>query len=248
MKRMMDPGSDQITQAVEVLRNSQSVTCFSGAGLSAPSGVGTFRDPGDGWWSRYDPMRLASPEGFKEDPELVMKWYAARRRQMAEASPNAAHGALAARNDIVQITQNTDNLLDRAGCRDIIRLHGDITADRCHGHCGYSEPVDMHDPPFHRSCPKCGQSGLRPTVTWFGESLPTDAWERAEAAAIACDALIVVGTSAVVYPAAGLISLAAQTGARIIIVNQEASGASEIADLELLGSADEVLPLILDTA
>lgn len=245
---MTDPSNDPIQQAALLLRKSQLITCFSGAGLSAPSGVGTFRDPGDGWWSRYDPMRLASPEGFKEDPELVMKWYAARRSQMAQASPNAAHHALATRKDLIQVTQNTDNLLDRAGCQDIIRLHGDITSDRCHAGCGYVEPVNMDQPPQHRSCPACGQAGLRPTVTWFGEALPADAWARAESAAANCDAFIVVGTSAVVYPAAGLIGLAAQAGATVIVVNREASDASHMADLELLGSADEILPAILGPA
>jgi len=190
-------------------------------------------------------MKLASPDGFEEDPDLVMKWYAARRRQMAEASPNAAHESLASRPDIIQITQNTDNLLDRAGCVNIIRLHGDITSDRCHADCGYSERIDMHDPPLNRPCPGCGTSSLRPTVTWFGESLPMDAWARAELAASRCDVLIVVGTSAVVYPAAGLIHLAAGSGAKVIIVNQETTGASDVADIELLGSADDILPEIL---
>ncbi|MCH2133166.1 MAG: NAD-dependent protein deacylase [Phycisphaerales bacterium] len=242
----MDDHGDVITAAREVVRRGRRITCFSGAGLSAPSGVGTFRDPGDGWWSRYDPMRLASPDGFHEDPALVMKWYAARRQQMAEAAPNAGHLALAARPDVVQVTQNTDDLLDRAGCSDIIRLHGNITADRCHAGCGHVESVDMHDPPGHRSCPGCGQAGLRPTVVWFGEALPSDAWERAEQAARSCDVFLVVGTSAVVYPAAGLITLAAHAGATVIVVNRDASSASDVADFELLGSADELLPALLE--
>ena len=155
-------------------------------------------------------MRLASPEGFAEDPELVMDWYAARRIQMASARPNAGHLALASRPDIVQITQNTDDLLRRAGCEHLIQLHGDITADRCHGNCGHVEQVDMSDPPGNRSCPVCSSWGMRPTVTWFGESLPSAAWEQAEQTAIKCDLMLVVGTSAVVYPAAALIELASR--------------------------------------
>ncbi|MBG80634.1 MAG: NAD-dependent deacylase [Phycisphaerae bacterium] len=237
--------AETLAAAARIVREGKKIVCFSGAGLSAPSGVGTFRDPGDGWWSRHDPMKLASPEGFAEDPDLVMKWYAARRRQMAEADPNAAHLALAHRPDLIQITQNTDDLLDRAGCTDIIRLHGSINGDRCHANCGHVEMIDMHDPPGHRSCPCCGAAGMRPTVVWFGEALPAGAWSEAEDAARNCDVFIVVGTSAVVYPAAGLIAAAGHSGATIIVVNRDPSGASEIAHLELLGSADEILPEIL---
>ena len=244
---MITHHDESIEIAIEAIRTSPSLCCFSGAGLSEPSGVGTFRDPGDGWWSRYDPMRLASPEGFRDDPELVMKWYAARRRQMAEATPNAAHLALAHRPDIVQITQNTDDLLKRAGCVDVIQLHGDITSDRCHGNCGYVEDIDMSEPSTHRMCPACNQWGMRPTVTWFGESLPRDAWNMAEDTVINCDLMIVVGTSAVVYPAAGLIELAARSGATIVIINPESTAASPVAHHELLGSAELILPRLLKT-
>ena len=106
--------------ARHIVQQAGKITCFSGAGLSAPSGVGTFRDPVGGWWTKHDPMKLASPQGFAEDPELVMDWYAERRRQIGHAEPNAAHLALAARTDIVQVTQNTDDLLQRAGCLDVV--------------------------------------------------------------------------------------------------------------------------------
>ena len=245
MKRMTGPHDQGLVEAKEAIGRSQNPCCFSGAGLSAPSGVGTFRDPGDGWWSRHDPMRLASPEGFAEDPELVMDWYAARRIQMASARPNAGHLALASRPDIVQITQNTDDLLRRAGCEHLIQLHGDITADRCHGNCGHVEQVDMSDPPGNRSCPVCSSWGMRPTVTWFGESLPSAAWEQAEQTAIKCDLMLVVGTSAVVYPAAALIELASRGGAVIIVINSEITAATPLADHELLGSAEDILPKLL---
>ncbi|MBG83612.1 MAG: NAD-dependent protein deacylase [Phycisphaerae bacterium] len=245
---MTSDHAESIAAARTAIQSSRNPCCFSGAGLSAPSGVGTFRDPGDGWWSRHDPMKLASPEGFSEDPELVMKWYAARREQMAQARPNAGHLALANRKDIVQITQNTDDLLERAGCDRLVQLHGDITSDRCHGHCGHVERVDMSNPPLDRMCPACGDERMRPTVTWFGEALPSSAWSLAEQTARECDLMLVVGTSAVVYPAAALIEVASRSGATIIIVNSEATAASPLADHELIGSAEELLPRLLESS
>ena len=230
--------------ARHIVQAAGRITCFSGAGLSAPSGVGTFRDPVGGWWTKHDPMKLASPQGFAEDPELVMDWYAERRRQIGHAEPNAAHLALAARSDIVQVTQNTDDLLQRAGCLDVIQVHGDIAADRCHAGCGHLERVDLRTPPGRRPCP-CGRADLRPDVIWFGEPLDGETWHRAEAACVGCDVLLVVGTDASVYPAAGLITLARERGARIIVVNMNRSQASGIADHELIGSAETLLPDLL---
>ena len=232
-----------IETARGIIKHAQRLVSFSGAGLSAESGVGTFRDP-DGLWARYDPTRLASPAGFAEDPELVISWYGDRRRRIARAAANPAHEALAARRDIVHVTQNVDNLLERAGARDVIHLHGTIAADRCHARCGHREAIDLADPPPLRPCPACGDR-LRPDVVWFGEPLPADAWAAAERACRECDALLVIGTSAVVYPAAGLIGLAESCGAGIVIVNKEPSGASELADVELLGQAGAIVPQLL---
>ena len=220
------------------------ITCFSGAGLSAPSGVGTFRDPVGGWWTKYDPMKMASPQGFAEDPKLVMEWYAERRRQIGAAEPNAAHLALAARSDILQVTQNTDDLLQRAGCRNVVQVHGDITADRCHAGCGHHEPIDLCEPPGLRTC-DCGNASLRPAVVWFGEGLDMDIWNQAETACSECEVLLVAGTAAAVYPAAGLIELARRRGAGIIVVNTNRSEASDAADVEVIGSVEDVLPQLL---
>ena len=220
------------------------ITCFSGAGLSAPSGVGTFRDPVGGWWTKYDPMQMASARGFAENPTLVMDWYAERRKEIGNAEPNIAHLALAARNDIVQVTQNTDDLLQRAGCRDIIQVHGDITTDRCHANCGHHESIDLCDPPSLRPC-ACGNSSLRPAVVWFGEGLDSETWSRAEAACTECDVLLVAGTAAAVYPAAGLIDLARRQGTGIIVINTNRSDASDLADVELIGSVVDILPQLL---
>ena len=235
----------QLDAARSLLSSARSITAFTGAGLSAESGVATFRSSeGHGLWAQYDPTRLASPEGFAEDKQLVMDWYAMRRRQIAAAEPNAAHRALAARSDVVNVTQNVDDLLRRAGAADPIQVHGRIDLDRCHGGCGYRETIDLHDPPPLRCCPECG-ADLRPGVVWFGEMLDPQVWDAAERAWLGCDTVLVVGTSAVVYPAAGLIGLAQSAGARVIIVNPEASGASALADVEIRSTAATILPRLL---
>ncbi len=194
-----------IDHARSIISHASKITSFSGAGLSAESGIATFRDSQDGLWEEYDPMKMASPQGFAEDPSLVMQWYAWRRQRLAKATPNLAHRALAGRDDITHITQNVDDLLERAGATNVIHLHGTITQDHCHDRCGYAEAVDLATAPELRPCPKCGSS-MRPSVVWFGESLPLDAWAAAESSCVATDVLLVIGTSAVVYPAAGLIS------------------------------------------
>ena len=187
---------------------------------------------------------LASPDGFERDPELVVDWYAHRRRAVAAARPNPAHLAMAAHEAMVHVTQNVDDLLHRAGACNVVQLHGTIAVDRCHRECGYRRRVDMADPPPLRACPACG-GRLRPAVVWFGETLPRDTWAAAEQACGECDVMLVIGTSAVVYPAAGLIGLAKSSGARIIIVNTDRSEVSPVADIELLGKAGEIVPQIL---
>jgi len=217
---------------------------FSGAGLSAGSGIATFRDPGEGLWARFDPMRLASPEGFAEDPETVLEWYAWRRRKLANAQPNAGHRALAIDPRITNVTQNVDDLLERAGATGVVHLHGRIGRDRCHRGCGHDEPIDLADPPPGRACPACS-GPMRPAVVWFGEALPEDEWTAAIRAIESADAMLVVGTSAAVHPAAGLIGLAARAGVRVVVVNHEATVVSGDADAEVLGPAELVLPRLL---
>jgi NAD-dependent deacetylase len=189
-------------------------------------------------------MKLASPEGFRADPDLVIEWYNWRRRLVAAAAPNAAHRALAGPREIVNVTQNVDDLLDRAGARNIIRLHGTLTHDRCHRRCGHRAVVDLADPPPRRACPQCG-APLRPDVVWFGESLPAEAWVKAEEVCADCDLMLVVGTSAVVSPAAGLIGVAKSAGARIVVINTERGVASGLADVECIGPAGDLLPALL---
>jgi NAD-dependent deacetylase len=234
-----------IDRARALLAGAQRICVFSGAGLSAESGVPTFRDAAtDGLWIHHDPMQLASPQGFADDPETVLAWYAWRRQRVAAAQPNPAHEALG-RADVVNVTQNVDDLLARAGAADVIALHGTLTHDRCHAACGHRERVDLAAPPASlRACPACG-APMRPDVVWFGETLPPDAWARGQAACTSCDVLLVVGTAAEVYPAAGLIDLAKSSGAAVIVVNTNPSAASAAAEVEVIGRAGAVLPEIL---
>jgi NAD-dependent deacetylase len=221
---------------------------FSGAGLSAESGIATFRsNDGDALWSRFNPMELASAAGFKENPARVIDWYNWRRNQLAHAQPNAAHLALARHPRLVQITQNVDDLLERAGldADAVLHLHGKIGQDRCNVSCGYEEPVDLAAAPPLRPCPRCG-ANLRPAVVWFGEALPPHVWNEAQRLCSQIECLLVVGTSATVYPAAGLIELAAAVGVKIITVNKERSGSFGAQHIELIGPASVLLPQLLE--
>ena len=231
-----------ITSARALISSARRITTFSGAGLSAESGIRTFRDALTGHWSRYDPAELASPEGFARNPELVIEWYNDRRRTLASSTPNAAHRALADRVELTHITQNVDHLLERAGAEQVLHLHGRIDSDRCHHSCGYSEAIDISDPPGLRPCPQCG-APLRPTVVWFGEPLPEDAWNSSIEAVEAADLLIVIGTSGVVFPAAGLIDHARHGGAAVIVVNAEPI--RTISDITIIGPAAEIVPQLL---
>ena len=146
------------------------------------------------------------------------------------------------------MTQNVDDLYERAQQEtpgpEAIHLHGTIADDRCHAGCGFVERVDLRDPPLLRDCPRCG-APVRPAVVWFGETLPPQAWDEAQRACTTTAALLVIGTSAAVYPAAGLIELAKSTGAQVVVVNTEPSGASGLADVEVIGKAGEVVPQLL---
>jgi len=235
---------ESIRDARARLDDASRIVSFSGAGLSVESGVSTFRDADDGFWSTHDPMRLASPDGFRADPDLVLSWYAYRREQVAGATPNAAHVALARRADITHVTQNVDDLLERAGATEVLHLHGHLNHDRCHASCGFVRTFDIATPPDPSMCPACG-APLRPGVVWFGEALPDETWTAAHHAVSSCDVLLVVGTSAAVYPAAGLIQLAHETGSDIIMVNPQMNDATALATHDLRGPACAILPALL---
>ena len=219
---------------------------LTGAGISAESGVPTFRGQG-GLWKQFRAEDLATPEAFARNPRLVWEWYDSRRAALAQVEPNAGHRALAeleARKPrFTLVTQNVDGLHDRAGSRNVLKLHGDIWALRCLK-CG-SERRDERTP-LPELPPSCECGGmLRPGVVWFGEPLPAEAWERAQKATREAEVLLVVGTSATVYPAAGLVPLAMSAGARVIECNVEETPFSSGLDRSLRGRAGELLPQLI---
>jgi NAD-dependent deacetylase len=237
-----------LAKARAILREARSAAVFSGAGLSAESGIATFRDTEtDALWSRFDPTELASPTGFERNPERVIDWYRWRRTKLANVQPNSAHVVLAKQSSLVHITQNVDDLSERAGGRaeNILHLHGTIRRDHCHSRCGHEEVIDLNDPPALRRCPQCA-SYMRPSVVWFGEGLPEDVWNRSVKVARRTDCLIVIGTSATVYPATGLIEVVHANGGAIIVVNTNPNEGSQVAAVELIGPAGQIVPKLLD--
>ncbi len=233
-------------QARAWLEAASRVAALTGAGISVESGVPTFRGAG-GLWKQYRPEDLATPEAFARDPRLVWEWYDWRRGLIAQAQPNPGHAALAElekrKPSFTLITQNVDGLHDRAGSRNVLKLHGDIWWVRCTA-CGREQKDERV--PLPALPPRCDCGGLlRPGVVWFGEPLPTEVWLEAEQAARSAELLLVIGTSAVVYPAAGLASLAKSSGARVIEINPEETGLSAEVDCSLRGRSGEMLPLLI---
>lgn len=237
-----------IEHAARALRDARFVAVLTGAGVSAESGVPTFRDAQTGLWAKYDPRELATPQAFARNPKLVWDWYAQRRRAVSEVEPNPAHVALAEIEKRVPkfhlATQNVDGLHRRAGSHKLVELHGNILRVRC-SKCGVraSEWSDARPP----RCDLC-DAYLRPDVVWFDERLPRDAQADAADAAGRCDVYIVAGTSAEVYPAAGLPYAALRNGACVIEVNPETTTLTPSATLALHGKAGEVLPALVSAA
>jgi NAD-dependent deacetylase len=228
------------------IRGARRVTVMTGAGVSAASGVPTFRGPG-GLWRTYRPEDLATPDAFERDPALVWEWYAWRRETVASCEPNAAHAVLARlsqRDGVRIVTQNVDDLHVRAGTRDLIRLHGSLWELTCVNGCeAGARPWRDERVPLPQTPPRCPHCGgyARPAVVWFGESLdPADVDRAAEATA--CDVFLTVGTSALVYPAAGFARHAQSRGAFTAEINLEETPASSFVDLSILGAAEDVLP------
>ncbi len=231
-----------LEQARHWLGDARRIVALTGAGISAESGIPTFRGAG-GLWREFRAEDLATPHAFARDPKLVWEWYDWRRGLVAAAKPNPAHAALAARPDITLVTQNVDGLHTLAGSRGALEVHGDLWTLRCVG-CG-AEHVDR-TVPLGELPPRCAACGalLRPGVVWFGEALPERTWSLACEAAEAADVFLVIGTSSLVHPAAGLAARAKLgAGAKVIEVNLERSGAG--ADVFLEGKAGEVLPALL---
>ncbi len=232
------------------LQSAKRVVALTGAGVSSESGIPTFRDAQTGLWSKCDPAQLATPEAFARNPKLVWDWYQWRRDLLRDKKPNAGHYALAEMEQLfehfVVITQNIDGLHRMAGSTDIVELHGNIERDKCSHENVVIERAEAR-PTNHGllACPRCG-AYLRPDVVWFGETLPRGALDRAFQEAMQCDALLSIGTSALVEPAASLPRIAQEAGAFIIEINSDETPLSQSADAVLRGKAGEVLPALVE--
>lgn len=240
------------------LRTASHIAVFTGAGVSAESGIATFRDSLTGLWERFDAASLATPEAFQADPALVWGWYEWRRMQVLQAQPNPAHQAIAelARHvpRLTLITQNVDDLHERAGSPDVIHLHGSLHTPRCF-RCGKAPATSLGTPDEPEGGrrlepPRCSacEGPLRPGVVWFGESLPVDALNAAYEAARDCDVLLSVGTSGVVYPAAEVPELAWRAGATVVHVNPQPQASHREREFALVGPAGEQLPDLVNQA
>jgi NAD-dependent deacetylase len=228
------------------LRDACSIVVLTGAGVSAESGVPTFRG-NHGLWKQYRAEDLATPGAFARDPKLVWEWYDWRRSLIAEAKPNPGHYALAAAEararKFTLITQNVDGLHELAGSRNVLRLHGSIWMLRC---LECRREREDRSTPLPEIPPRCECGGmLRPGVVWFGELLPAQVWKDAETAARQADLFLLIGTSAMVYPAAGLASMAKSSGARVVEINIEETGVSDSIDEFLQGPSGELLPQLI---
>jgi NAD-dependent deacetylase len=234
---------------VEALRTARHVAALTGSGISAESGVPTFRDAQEGLWARYRPEDLATPQAFQRNPKLVWEWYAWRRRLVAQAAPNAGHLALVELEQriprLTLITQNVDGLHQRAGSRDVIELHGNINRTTCFREGDVVETWEDtgQSPP---ACPRCG-GPLRPDVVWFGETLPLGAFQAAMDATGTCQVFFSIGTSGLVEPAASLAHIALRRGALVVEVNPAATPLTEYA-IHLRGPAGQVLPALIQAA
>jgi NAD-dependent deacetylase len=227
------------------------VAVLSGAGISAESGVPTFRDDKNGLWARFDPYELSSTQGWRDHPQRVWGWYLWRHYLVADVAPNAGHRAIAGWQEDAQvsvITQNVDDLHERAGSESVHHLHGSLFEFRC-ARCAiafHGALPKMPEPALEVEPPVCDCGGLiRPDIVWFGEPLPDEPWQRAVEATEAADVMVVVGTSAIVYPAAGLAELALSRGTVVIEVNPEVTPLSKSVTISMRETASQALPGLL---
>lgn len=240
------------------LTEAKHLAILTGAGISAESGIPTFRDALTGLWENYDAEKLASERGFSKDPALVWGWYEWRRHKVLQTKPNPAHETIAKLQTklpkVTLITQNVDDLHERAGSQNVLHVHGSIHSARCidcdnpYAHSENEIPVELPETKIEPPrCEKCGGL-IRPNVVWFGESLPIDVWHQAEQAVEECDLLLVVGTSGLVYPAAHLPNLAIGRGTPAIQVNPTSTDFDAKVTFNLKGRAGFLLPMLYEKA
>jgi NAD-dependent deacetylase len=232
-----------LDQAAALLRHARSVFVLTGAGVSAESGIPTFRGS-EGLWKSYSAEQLATPDAFQRNPELVWEWYHWRQDLIRKATPNPGHHALVKIEERAEqfllLTQNVDDLHSRAGSRRVLQLHGSIFRTRC-SVCGRIEAYN--DQNVSVSLPKCACGGLlRPDVVWFGEQIPSDIWNEALGFLGSADLAMICGTSAVVWPAAVIPGIACERDIRTIEINLESTAVSSIVDVSLIGKSGEILP------
>jgi NAD-dependent deacetylase len=259
--------SDPIAASAHALKNARNIAVLTGAGISAESGLRTFRGAGtpdlppdmQSLWKEFDPATLATPEAFAANPELVTRWYDWRRIGCLAAEPNPGHLALAQLEQLLiarggtftLLTQNVDRLHHRAGSRSVVELHGSILiwrCTRCHRQIE-PPPEPMREfPPRAKCCTDARGALIRPNVVWFGEALPAAAIRAAANAAESCDVFMSIGTSSVVYPAAGFIEQASANGAKTIEINPEATPLSRSVDWSIRARSGEALPALLKLA
>jgi NAD-dependent deacetylase len=245
----VEPDEQEIRRAAELLRGAKKVSVLTGAGVSAESGVPTFRGAG-GLWEGHRVEEVATPEAFARDPALVWRFYNMRRAALWAVRPNPGHHALAAMEkrwgpeNFTVCTQNIDGLHRAAGSTVVLELHGNLVRVRCSS-CAYIADRPGEDLGELPPCPKCGRH-LRPDIVWFGEMLPDGVWRRACQSAEECECFLVVGTTAVVYPAAGLVDIARAVGARVLEINLEPSAVSSRVDVSLRGKSGQILPRLIE--
>ena len=249
----------EVELAAKLLTSKQRICLLTGAGISAESGIPTFRDKQTGLWENYGVEELATPEAFARDPKLVWSWYQWRRQLVANKKPNPAHHALAqwqyhtqsSDQQLTLITQNVDDLHEQAGST-VTHLHGNLWRNRCsqcetpyqdQARTSYDTQNTLNFGDTLITCSHC-DGYVRPDIVWFGEALPVQAWETAESAAADCEVFISIGTSSLVYPAAGLAQLAKQNGAKVIEVNPHPTP-NAIVDITLAEKAGVVLPILI---
>jgi NAD-dependent deacetylase len=236
-------------ELVAALKRARHVVALTGSGISAESGVPTFRDAQTGLWTKFSPEELATPEAFARDPAFVWSWYRWRRQLVERAQPNAGHAALVELAALVRrftlVTQNVDGLHQRAGSRDVVEFHGNILRDRCSRGCAQVRAIEPPETGGDE-LPRCACGALlRPDVVWFGEMIPPAALDVASSATRHCDVFLSIGTSSLVFPAAGFAQAAQEGGATVVEVNPAPTPLSDAADFALRAPAGIALPQLV---